>query len=104
MKILSLILIPTLIAVSPILQARISSYFCKKCNDSNWMSEGGTCGHGGAIWLMFGSIPMGLSILALMLWIYGIVPGWLILSLFVMALLPSPINIYNILLEKYKRR
>lgn len=54
------------IASFPIAIARLSSFFCKKCNDENWMSEGG-CGHGGALWLMMGTIPAAIIAFVLML-------------------------------------
>lgn len=74
MKYILAVIIPLLIAASPVIAARLQSFFCDKedCNDANWMSEGAGCGHGAVIWLTFGTIPIGavLMIIALisLLW------------------------------------
>jgi len=72
LKLATLIGVPIVLLGSPILYARLSSYFCDKCDDSNWMSEGGGCGHGSAIWLtlifMYPAAVIFLLILFLMPW------------------------------------
>lgn len=74
MKYILAVIIPLLIAASPVIAARLQSYFCDKedCNDANWMSEGAGCGHGALIWGTFATIPIGavLMIIALigLLW------------------------------------
>jgi len=66
-KTILLLTIPLLIAGSPILKARWDSFWCEKCNDENWMSEGGNCGHGAYLWGMMATIPAGLIVALLIL-------------------------------------
>lgn len=69
MKYILAVIIPLLIAASPVFAARLQSFFCNKedCSDENWMSEGAGCGHGAVIWLSFATIPLGAILMILSL-------------------------------------